>query len=1449
MSGSMMDPLRGSISREKSQMARTHRAAASVIESLEDRLLLSTTQINPGFAMGSMQADPSRDLVYILDQTNDRVLAIDTGLARTVSFADVGGSPTAMAISLDAKELYVAASSDDRIEVYSLPELLPLRTLEVPAPGNFTVGAGNRLYVAGTGTWDAMRQVDANTGRVLRSFGRFYAPLPVTDSTGTRLFVSELYLSTTDTDEYDIADPTKTPQITRLWDTHMANGSDFAIDEEYGRLYSMSGGVYGVWVVDQATGTPSPWSFGRAAYGGSVTLTAGQPYVWATSRDPYNGGVFQFDRETGAVVNSYKPTRGYASTSGVEATPNGRVIYTTDPTYGALELGIIGSSTLTLTGIPLARFNWKADPFPSLKVSFDATVSRDWDVNGSITKWAWDFGDGATGSGAKIEHTFTTFRWHTVTLTVTDNQGNKDEYLVKLNLSNRPDAESLTVTLNEDSSKTFLVQGIDPDGDELSFIIQKLPAHGKLQQNGASMTYTPDPDFFGSDSLIFVASDGAHESAPATISFTVDNVADAPIANDDAVPIAAGTQTVILPVLNDLDLDGESLNITSFTQPSAGSVVSAGDYFLYTPASPGSSTADSFSYTIQDPSGLTSTATVYIAPGYANVSGEWNTYGNSTAHAGYFAGTLANGIPVANWSLPAGSSNSGPIAVGGERVYITDWQPDGYFLKALSPATGATLWTHRFEPAGSLNPPTYFNGVVYLQRGNHNYDTQLWAIDAATGATIWSEPFSAQWQEYYAPAVSSEGIWINGGAYGGMYGFDRDGTPIKFVSLAQYDRWTPSILGENIYSYVAGIFTKYDKSGNYIWSNTKSWDWAGWSMNRVSALAGGQAFLIGNPDLYSVNLSTGETVWTVPGYFAGTPAANAGVVFALQGTEVKSYSASTGASVQTYTADQHLREQPIVTDDVVIAASSEKTYIFSRSSGELLHTLSFGGSIALSNNRLYISSEDGSIHTFLFAAQAALALVAGGPYTVEEGQSITLSPLVTPPAGISVTSYEIDWDYDGVNFTADATSTSATFSAADITAPTTRTIALRAHFSTGDISNVSAASLTVVDLAPTATFSAPSSVDEGSSASVEFTNVSGVPGGFVYSYDLDSDGTFDIVKTSSPTASIPASLLDVGPGQLTVTARIYDQDQRFRQYQKTITINNVAPTATFSNGGAVNEGSTAIVSFNSAADPSTADTVIGFLYSYDFNNDREFEIINSPVASATVPARYLKDGPGSRTIAGRIADISGGFSDYQTTIVINNVAPTALLFSSGPVKENSFGTLRFSSTFDPSAADTEAGFRYSYDLNNDGDYGDNGEARNVSASTWRYTFPDDGTYTVAARITDRDGGSRVYTTTVIVTNVPPTAFIWVAGKKIHKRKASAFLFSATDVSPTDQKSPFNFSVDWNGDGKIDEVLQSASSTLIAKHVFTRKGNYTIKLFATDKDGQTGPAALLSVRVV
>lgn len=60
-----------------------------------------------------------------------------------------------------------------------------------------------------------------------------------------------------------------------------------------------------------------------------------------------------------------------------------------------------------------------------LTVSFDASNSSDPD--GEIESYAWEFGDGATGSGVTVTHTYVDPGIYSVKLTVTDDKGAEDQ--------------------------------------------------------------------------------------------------------------------------------------------------------------------------------------------------------------------------------------------------------------------------------------------------------------------------------------------------------------------------------------------------------------------------------------------------------------------------------------------------------------------------------------------------------------------------------------------------------------------------------------------------------------------------------------------------------------------------------------------------------------------------------------------------------------------------------------------------------------------------------------------------------------------------------------------------------------------------------------------------------------------------------------------------------------
>ncbi len=92
-----------------------------------------------------------------------------------------------------------------------------------------------------------------------------------------------------------------------------------------------------------------------------------------------------------------------------------------DGTDSGSDSQIATVSSATANQPPTASFTFACT---DLGCSFDASDSGDSD--GSIASYAWDFGDGSSGSGATASNTYAEGGTYTVTLTVTDDAGASD---------------------------------------------------------------------------------------------------------------------------------------------------------------------------------------------------------------------------------------------------------------------------------------------------------------------------------------------------------------------------------------------------------------------------------------------------------------------------------------------------------------------------------------------------------------------------------------------------------------------------------------------------------------------------------------------------------------------------------------------------------------------------------------------------------------------------------------------------------------------------------------------------------------------------------------------------------------------------------------------------------------------------------------------------------------
>lgn len=221
--------------------------------------------------------------------------------------------------------------------------------------------------------------------------------------------------------------------------------------------------------------------------------------------------------------------------------------------------------------------------------------------------------------------------------------------------NNPPNAVNDSATVDEDNSVgvAVLSNDSDPDGDTLTLQSYGQPSNGSVSDNGSVITYTPAANFNGTDSFNYTINDGNGNTDTATVFVTINAVNDSPVANDDQATTDEDVPVDVDVVANDTDIDGDSLFISSLSQPANGSVVDNGDGTVtYTPNS-GYFGSDSFTYTVSDGS-LSDTATVNLAI---------NEVGGGTNDIGY-AGTAID--VTHDWktvNLPFAFNN--PVVVAG----------------------------------------------------------------------------------------------------------------------------------------------------------------------------------------------------------------------------------------------------------------------------------------------------------------------------------------------------------------------------------------------------------------------------------------------------------------------------------------------------------------------------------------------------------------------------------------------------------------------------------------------------------------------------------------------------------------------------------------------------------------------------------------------------------------
>lgn len=179
----------------------------------------------------------------------------------------------------------------------------------------------------------------------------------------------------------------------------------------------------------------------------------------------------------------------------------------------------------------------------------------------------------------------------------------------------RPQADSQSVLACPNRDTPITLTGSDGCNDPLTYSIVTPPTHGTFPGNAPNLTYRPNnPNYEGTDSFTFKVNDALHDSAPATVSITLD---DQIVANAQSVQACRHVDTPI--TLMGFAPCGGSLSFSIVTPPAHGNLSGSAPNVIYSPFD-NYEGSDSFTFTVNDGVRDSDPATVSIEVGYQPVA-------------------------------------------------------------------------------------------------------------------------------------------------------------------------------------------------------------------------------------------------------------------------------------------------------------------------------------------------------------------------------------------------------------------------------------------------------------------------------------------------------------------------------------------------------------------------------------------------------------------------------------------------------------------------------------------------------------------------------------------------------------------------------------------------------------------------------------------------------------
>lgn len=183
---------------------------------------------------------------------------------------------------------------------------------------------------------------------------------------------------------------------------------------------------------------------------------------------------------------------------------------------------------------------------------------------------------------------------------------------VDLNGNNLPVAvaDEASVLVDTSIDVNVLANDTDVDGDALT-VNQAISSFGTVTiLADQQLSYTPNPDFVGTDTVVYSITDG--KGGTASSELVVDVFSNtAPVAVNDTASTDDRTAILIAVLTNDTDAEGDVLTVSAASAVEGTVSIEADQRLRYTPKA-GFDGVDTISYTVTDSSGDSATGSVSV---------------------------------------------------------------------------------------------------------------------------------------------------------------------------------------------------------------------------------------------------------------------------------------------------------------------------------------------------------------------------------------------------------------------------------------------------------------------------------------------------------------------------------------------------------------------------------------------------------------------------------------------------------------------------------------------------------------------------------------------------------------------------------------------------------------------------------------------------------------------